>query len=142
MSTEFGHKRVFIKKKSNFEQYLYLFRLQGQILVEKFDCIQEFCVELYSKFLQLFFYELNLLHGSSKLLCKLERLYFKVFLVNMQTQNIFMNFNCLCTCMMLHKINELRMHVIPSVKKEIKYCKFAGFFYVCIINYYLPAWLQ
>lgn len=29
---------------------------------------------------------------------------------------------------MLHKINELRMHVIPSVKKEIKYCKFAGFF--------------
>lgn len=58
MSTEFGHKRVFIKKKSNFEQYLYLFRLQGQILVEKFDCIQDFCGELYSKFLQLFFMNL------------------------------------------------------------------------------------
>lgn len=136
MSTEFGHKRVFIKKKSNFEQYLYLFRLQGQILVGKFDCIQEFCVELYSKFLQLFFYELNLLHGSTKLLCKLERLYFKVFLVNMQTQNFFKNFNCLCTCMMLHKIIKLLKNARDSIReksnKVLQICRFI--FNVCIIN--------
>lgn len=44
-----------------------------------------------------------------------------------------MNFNCLCMCMMLYKINELRMYVILFVKKVIKYCKFVGLFLMFVL---------